>query len=367
MNYKKIPFFKLIPLIFISIIFYKLISNIEILTLLLTKLLSFLSYFVWGWFIAFLLNPALVLVENKFKTKRVFSIIIVYVFFLGIIALTIELITPVIIKNISELISKIPDFVGQTEKYIKGLPIEYESFDKLGIDKYIEQNLNNIIQKMNSLVTSSLNIAFLKLKNFTSSMFKLFSGILISIYMLLDKENIIKESKRILFSIFNKEHSENILEVGKKTHEIFSQYVIGKFIDSILVFLIFVIILGLFKIPYYPLISLMMGITNMIPYFGNLIGAVPSLIIVILVNPVKFVLLIILIIIICEFENWVIGPKILGNKVGLSPLLILMAMAIGGGICGIWGMFLSVPIMAVIKTLIREYTDKKLTAKNIDI
>lgn len=367
MNYKKIPFFKLIPLIFISIVFYKIISNIEFLTFLVTKLLSFLSYFLWGWFIAFLLNPALVFVENKLKTKRVFSIIIVYIFFLGIIALTIDLIAPVIIKNISELISKVPSFIEQIEKYIKNLPIEYESFEKPGIDKYIEQNLNNIIQKLNSIVTSSLNLVFLKLKNFTSSIFKLISGILISIYMLLDKENILKDSKRLIFSFFNKEHSENILEMGRKTHEIFSQYVIGKFFDSTIVFLIFIIILGIFKIPYYPLISLMMGITNMIPYFGNLIGALPSLILVLLVNPFKFILLIILIVIICEFENWVIGPKILGNKVGLSPLLILMAMAIGGGIYGILGMFLSVPMMAVIKTIVKEYTDKKLTAKNIDI
>lgn len=367
MNYKKIPYFELIPIILISVIIFKVVNSIEDVTSLVGTLLSFLSYFLWGWLIAFFINPAMVYLEKKFKTKRILSIIIVYTLFIGIIALVITLITPAITRNILELAGKLPRFIGNIEDSTWDLINKYDVFDRFGLDKYVKENLSDILSKLNHILTSGLNLIFSQLINLTSSLFKFITGIVISIYMLIDKERIIRSSKRITFSLFNEDHAQDIIDIGRETHRIFSQYIIGKFLDSIILASILCVILGIFKIPYFILISLLMGITNMIPYFGNLIGAVPSCLITLFISPVKALVLIILIIIVCEFETLYVGPKVLGGRVGLSPLLIIMAMAIGGGLYGIWGMFFSVPIMAVIKAMIEEVTNRRLKEKKIDI
>lgn len=367
MNYKKIPYFELIPIIIISIIMFKVINSIEDVTFLIGTLISFLSYFLWGWLIAFFVNPAMVYLEKKLKTNRILSIIIVYALFIGTIVLTITLISPIITRNILELAGGLPKFISNMDDATWNLINKYDVFDRFGLDKYIRENLSVILSKLNSILTSSLNLIFSQLINFTSSLFKFITGVVISIYMLIDKEGIIKSSKRILFSLLNEEHAHNIITLGRETHMAFSQYVIGKFINSIILALILCVALAILKVPYFVLISLLMGITNMIPYFGNLIGAVPSCIIILFISPVKALELIIIIIVVCEFINWYVSPKILGERVGLSPLLILMSMAIGGGLYGIWGMFFSVPIMAVVKAMLEKYNTRRLKEKKIEL
>lgn len=367
MDYKKIPYFKLIPIIIISFILYKVIDNIEYVTIWLRHLLSLINYFIWGWLIAFLLNPLMVLIEKRFKLKRFFSIIIVYTLFLGIITLAITLISPRISKNIVDLLEGLPNFISNVESWINNFLYKYRLLDKFGLEEYFEKNLNSIIKQANSLLSSVLNLVFSRLINFTSTLFKLITGIVISVYMLKDKEEIIKFSKKIIFSFFSEERGIGIIDMGRKINKIFSQYIIGRLIDSLIITFICIILLSIFKMPYSLLISIIIGITNMIPYFGNIIGMVPACIITLFVSPAKALELAIFIAVLSQLDGWFLSPRIIGEKVGLNPLLIILAMALGGGFFGLVGLFFSVPIMAVVKIALEEYTNNRLKSKNIDI
>ena len=360
MKYEKIPYFRLIPLILISIILYRVVNNVEDIAGSLWKLLSLLSYFVWGYAIAYLLNPIMVWIERQTKLQRGWSLLIIYTFFLGIIALAATLIFPVLTKNILDFISNSPDFISKAELWINKTTTENEFLLKYNIAGYIEDNLNVLVKHANTYFGMGLKIVVTHLINFSSILLKFVTGIVISIYLLKDKEMFIVNIKKFMLVTMGEHYTMDWVEFGNKVNDIFKQFVVGKFIDSVIIGSICFIALIALNIPYAIIISIIVGITNMIPYFGNVIGMVPACLITVFYSPMKALEVAIVILILQQLDGWVIGPKILGNKVGLNPLWIILGIAIGGGLFGVLGMFLGVPAMAVVKTLLEDFVDRKM-------
>jgi predicted PurR-regulated permease PerM len=203
-----------------------------------------------------------------------------------------------------------------------------------------------------------LSILFGNLVNISNIFIKIATGIVISIYFLKDKENIISNIKKMLIILIGEERTEKTTSFGCKVNDIFKRFVIGKLIDSIVVGVICFIVMMLLNIPFAPFISIIVGVTNMIPYFGGFIGMGPAVLITLFASPIKAIEVIIFLLILGEVDGLFIGPKIIGEKIGLNPIWIILGITLGGGFYGVIGMFLGVPVMAVFKTLLQEFMHK---------
>ncbi len=356
-----------VPVMLFVIVIYRCVNNFELIVQDFVYFISLISPFIWAFGIAYLLNPAMNYIEGKFKTRRIGSIIIIYLFVMGVITLFITIVSPRIISSIGEILQQIPDYLKITNTWIDKNIMDSKLIERYGIQDYVDTNLNQIVSQTGELLNVILNKIVKGAIGFTSTFLKIVLGVVISIYLLNDKEGFILGIKKLVYSILDKKNGDSLLELGREIDEVFSKYIIGKLIDSLIIGILCLVGLIILKIPYALLIALIVGATNMIPYFGPFIGMVPSVIIVLFNDPVMALKLFVFILALQQFDGWVLGPKILGDQVGLSPFWIILAIIIGGGTMGILGMFLGVPVFAVIKKLTERYVDKKLKLKHIEI
>ncbi|MBB6218840.1 putative PurR-regulated permease PerM [Anaerosolibacter carboniphilus] len=366
-EFRKIPYLRFVPVLLIAFIMFKLVNHPDIIWNGLDFFLSIISPLIWAFAIAYLLNPMMVYFEKRFGIKRIWSILVIYMFFLGITILGITIISPRIIKSISELLAETPRYIARTETQIETWINEFKLFDTYGVASVIEQNTDAMIQNIRDYIDLLLTSALSSIIGFTSGLFDLIIGLIISIYLLKDKESFIQSIKRFLYAFMKKEKAEGLITFGNEVDLIFSQYIVGKFIDSFIIGILCFIGLKILNVPYPMLLSTIVGITNMIPYFGPIIGMIPAGIITLFASPIKALWVILFIFILQQFDGLWLGPKILGDKVGLSPFWIILAIIVGGGAFGVLGMFLAVPILAIIKTLLERQVDRRLQRKELDI
>ncbi|AEB75595.1 AI-2E family transporter [Clostridium botulinum] len=361
----KIPYINLIPIFIILALIFKAINNIEILAGSFGVILAILTPFFWAFGIAYILNPIMVYFERKFKFKRNFSILIVFLLLIGFITLTVTIISPAIINNVDQLANNIPTYVRKTQTWFYETITRFNLSNNTTLIQFANKSLSSITATLTASLNSFLNVALTKAIDITSSFLKMIFGFIISVYILKDKEVFQKNIKDFLYSLFKKKSVDSFLIFGCEVNTIFSQYIIGKSIDSLIIGLLCAIGLGILKTPYVLLISLLVGVTNMIPYFGPFIGMIPAVLITLFSSPIKALWVFIFILVLQQFDGWVLGPKILGDKVGVSPFWIILAITVGGGTFGVLGMFLGVPIIAVIKTLLQKFVLNRLNNKNI--
>lgn len=366
MKYEKIPYIKLVPIILISFILFRVINNIEHVEGLIGKVFSLFSFFVWGFAIAYLLNPLMMYIEKKTKMKRGWTLLIVYALLIGIIVLVCILIVPVLVKNIFDLISNMPDYVTKLQNWAIKLTTTNKYLLNTNVSTYIQDTIKGISENANGYIGTGLTIVFNNLVNLSNILIKIGTGIVISIYLLNDKENLLFNIKKLLTIITGEKASYKLIRFGNKVNIIFKQFVIGKLIDSVIVgFICFITVIFL-KIPYAIFISIIIGVTNMIPYFGGFIGMGIACLITIFNSPIKALEVAIMMIILGEIDGLYLSPKILGEKIGLNPLWIILGITVGGGLYGVIGMFLGVPVVAIIKVLLQEFMEKKLKEQKLN-
>ena len=365
-QYKKIPYIRLIPIIIITFLLYRIIGNIENIGSMFHKIYSLLSYFIWGFVIAYLLNPLMVYIEKKTKLKRIYSIIIIYTLFIGIIFLILILVTPNVIKSAIDLFNNIPQFANKAYNLSTNFLSQNKLLNKFDVSSYLKGYLTTFNKDISTYFTPGLQIIINNLVGLSSFFMKLMSGIVISIYFLMDKESIIFNLEKFVCSILSETAAIKVVAFGKIVNTIFNKYFIGKVIDSVIFGTITFIGFIILKIPYALPFSLIIGVTNMIPYFGNIMGMVPAAIITLFFNPMKSVELVLFIVTLSNIDGWFISPKIIGDKVGLNPLLIILGIVLGGGLFGIVGMLLGVPVIALIKTLLEDFMNKRIKELKIN-
>lgn len=359
----KIPYLHILPVLFIAIILYKIIDNIGILTRGMNFFISLLIPFIWAFGISYLLNPLMIYFEKKFKMKRGMSLVITFLIFLGILGFTIGIIIPKLIDSLKQIIVEVPEYIRKTQNFIDSQAGNIELYQNSMIASYIDDNLTQLLEKMAKYMELWVNVIITKVINFTSGFLKFVVGILLSIYMLKDKEKIIHGIKRLIYASIGNEKGERFLNYTREADKIFSSYIIGKTIDSTIMGVLCFIVLKIMRVPYTILISIIFGVTNMIPYFGPFIGTMVGAIIVVFLNPLLALWVLIALLLLQQFDGWILGPKILGDAVGLSPLWIIFAIIVGGGLYGVFGMFLGIPFVAVIKIWIDRFIEKKVEEK----
>jgi predicted PurR-regulated permease PerM len=187
-----------------------------------------------------------------------------------------------------------------------------------------------------------------------SFLFDALIGLIVCIYILNSKERFAAQSKKLIYSMFDTERANEIIADARNVHRIFSGFISGKLLDSLIIGMISFVALSCMNMPYAVMISVVVGVTNIIPFFGPFIGAVPSAVIIFTVSPIKSLYFIIYILIIQQIDGNIIGPKILGNSTGLPSFWVLFAIVVGGGLFGFAGMLLGVPVFAVIYMFVSE-------------
>ena len=367
MRIRRIPYLHLIPILLIAFVLYKLVNQVDVFIRALDFIMALLNPFFWAFAIAYLINPLMVTVETRFKLKRFWSILIVYTTVLGIIILGITIISPRIANSIANLLRDLPGYLDTTQLWATEQIEKLEVFDKYGVKNTVEQHLTQIISQVSNFLNDVLTAAVTQLITLTSGFLKFIVGLIMSIYLLFDKESFIRNSKRILYAFFSESRASKLVNLGREVDDYFSRYLIGKLIDSTIIAILCFIGLTFIKAPYTLLLSIMVGITNMIPYFGPFIGMIPATIITLFYSPIKALWVLVFIFLLQQFDGLYLGPKILGEKVGIGPFWIISAILIGGGTFGVLGMLLAVPIVAVIRALLQRAIDKKLKEKNLDI
>lgn len=360
MRYDKIPFIHYVPIIIISLLLYRVVNNIEHVGGMISKSFSLLSYFIWGFSIAYLLNPLMMYLERKLKLGRNMVLLLVYFLFIGVMVLISLLLIPMVVKNLIDLINNMNEYITQMQKWITGLLLSNKFMHKSQVSSYFNRNINDILKNANTYLGKGLSILFSNLVNISNIMLKIATGIVISIYLLKDKENLLSNMNRLLVIFIGERNTEKVTGFGGLVNDIFKRFVIGKLIDSVIVGVICYIAMTLMSIPFAPFISIIVGVTNMIPYFGGFIGMAPAILITLFASPIKAIEVTVFLLVLGEVDGLYIGPKIIGEKIGLNPLWIILGITLGGGFFGVVGMFLGVPVMAVLKTLLGNFMKRNL-------
>lgn len=371
-NNKKIRYLNLLPVLLISFILYRMVNNSDVLLRGLDFFVAMIAPFIWAFVFAYLLNPLMKKMESFMGLRRGIAILILYTFFIGLFVLILTFITPKIMNSIGEILEKIPGYMQATEKYFVDRINNWEILSRYNVDSYLQENLNAVLEQIDGYFDLETGTAFTKAAlvtalNVTSAFFSFFMGLIISIYMLMDKENFMKGIRRMLFAFLKEQTAREVVAFGETVNGIFSRYLNGKLLDSIIIGIICFIGLTFMRVEFALLLSIIIGFTNMIPYFGPIIGAVPAVGITLFSSPLQAFWVLVFVLALQQFDGLYLGPRILGEKVGLRPFWIILAILVGGKLFGVLGMLLGAPFTAVIIEFFQRFVDKRLEARKIEL
>jgi len=361
----------------ISAVIIKMIFSWDIVQNGFRAFISAIWPFLVGFLIAYFLNPLVQRLDKRFlgnvlkiKSKKVrllLSLLISYLLFFGAIVIILVFLIPQVGQSISDLMTRAQDWPEQIDDWLVGMQTRFPSIDFAKIRKQVTDTLPEIIKDIqNNMFTKEfLMQVFSSLINVVSFIFNMFIAIIVSIYMIVDRYRLGRASSRLVRAIFREKHANRIISTLNTCNHVFSRFLVGKTIDSIIIGLLCFIAMTILGLPYTLVISLIVGITNMIPYFGPFIGAIPGGLIILMIDPIKLIIYLILILVLQQFDGLYLGPKILGDSTGLRPLWIIFAITIGGSIAGWIGMFLGVPVVAVLSYLMDDWVRHRLKERNI--
>ena len=335
-----------------------------------------LQPFIIGGTIAYLLNFVLVYTENlmsknkklknlKVGTKRGLGLVITYVIAGIVTYLFINFVLPQLAESIIGLVNNIPEYLKEATIVIDNL-INSMNLEQEYIDLIVEQ-FNGVVNIVIELLTGIIPVLGNLAVTITSSILNILIGIIISIYILMDKEKFIAMARKITYAIFDKDKSKVILHWARRSNETFGRFISGKLLDSFIIGVLTFIILTIFKMPYTLLISVIVGVTNIIPFFGPFIGGIPATIIILFVSPVQALWFILIIIVIQQLDGNIIGPKILGDSIGIGAFWILFSLLVAAQIMGFVGMVVGVPLFAILYSIIKDIVEAKLAKKGLPI
>lgn len=363
---KRIPYIEYLPIIIASLVIFKLLDRIDSLLVLFLFLLNMFQPFFWAAGIAYIINPMMKFIEKKTKIKRIFSILICYIFVIGLIAAIIMVVIPMIAENITDLIENFDSYKNTATKYFDEVIEETYIYQQLSLEKYLTiDTVTDYFGDLPKILDSTLNGIVKTVFNVFGGVFRIVVGFVIAVYLLLDKEKFQLGFRRIIYSHFKEKKADLSMLFFEDVNKIFSRYIIGKTIDSAIIGVLCFVGLLIINAPYAALLAIIVGITNMIPYFGPFIGMVPAIFLTLFFSPVKALQVGLYILALQQFDGYFLGPKILGDSVGVSPFWIILAIIVGGSLMGILGMLLAVPVVAVMQLIFTRMIDKKLAKKDI--
>lgn len=330
------------------------------------ELLNIIQPFIIGFILAFIFNIPMKFFEKKLakqnkKKRRVVSAILSVLLILLVLLLVVMVVVPQVIENVRTLIDNLPSIFAQAEKWLNYVFEEIRLSPDL-LDKINEFQTRFAQTFISTLTAWAPNIAS-GVSHITTSVINIFMGFVMAIYMIFSKDKLIRQVKKFAHALFNDQHYQYISEVVKLTGTTFENFLAGQLTESIIIGVLCYIGCMILDIPYASIAAIVIGFTNIIPYFGPIIGAVISSALILFVSPVKALIFLVFSTLLQQFESNLIYPHVVGNSVGLSALWVLFAVSVGGGLFGIPGMVFGLPTFSVIYELLRRWTNYRLEVK----
>lgn len=347
--------------------FYLALNNIPTIKAVFSNAVSIISPFIYAFAIAFILNRPMMWFERTLfkdkKKKRIFSVALTFTIAISLISVLMVLVLPQIGLSIAYLVEAMPGFIQSVSQTAMEVMEQIHLNSRLS--RQVQEMWNNIgtgimnftVSVLPGVVNVSIGIGNAVIKSIMST--------IIAIYMLASKDRLKFQIKKFFYAYFSKNFAEETFELGRISNTIFSDFIIGKMIDSTIIGIIAFIGMLFIYPDYAVLIAIIIGVTNMIPFFGPFIGAIPSIFILLILSPFASFVFLIFIIVLQQVDGNIIGPKVLGSSLGLSPLWILVGIIVGNGAMGFLGMIIGVPTFAVIYNLVSRNTKEKLEEKDI--
>ncbi|MEF9934463.1 MAG: AI-2E family transporter [Clostridium sp.] len=346
-NYKK--YLWVVALVLTTYMGILLISNYKYLIEVLNNVYSILSPFFYALIIAYILNPMIKLFHNKLKINKGISILLTYLILLTGITIGILFIVPSIVNSVTQLVNDIPVFMDSASNIIKKIPSnEFAKLDLTSIIKTFEASLTGVLTYLlNATISTTVYIG------------KWILGALISVYVVIYKDEVISFFKNLTILIFKDRIGSNLVHFTRTLNDRFIAYIVIKGATSSLIGLLAFIGLSIIGSPYSLLISIFVTVFNMIPYFGPFLGISLGFLVNLFLLPSKAIIVAIYLFALQQFDAWVLDPNTVGPKVGLNPLVALVAVTVGGAIYGPIGMLISTPVAATITIYITKYFNPK--------
>lgn len=361
----------LLGVIFISYVF--LLLNIKDIFSTVTNFVNLLTPFVYGFVIAYLINPLMTFVENFKLTKKIkkdttrhnISIAIAYIILVSMLVVFFIFVIPDVWNSATEIVKDFPNIGVNIENWAKDklpkdLPFMNEDFELVEIFKDNMQKIIDFVVKNGSNYASkAVDIT----KSVSTTVVNIILGVIISLYMLLQKESFIRQSKKTLFALVKEKHYNQIINVLERLHTSVSKFITAKLLDSFILGLLCFIGLLFMGVNHKLPIATIIGIGNLIPYVGSFLGTIPCTIMILAESPFMAVIFVVYVLILQWVDNNIISPKLVGDSIGINGFWVLFAVIIMTGLFGFTGMLLGTPIFAVIYALIKEYIELRLEQK----
>ena len=347
------------------------------------KIASVTLPITYGFVIAFLLNPVMKLLEhNLYKpisnwidkphvVKKICKVLGVFgalIFGILVIVALLNLLIPALYQSISGLVVSLPKDIERWISQLNAMGGGDTTVQKIFqaaliqgsemLEEWVKTDLlaqsNVLLGKVTGGVISVVN-----------TLVDILVGVMTSIYILFSKEKFLSQGKKIVYAFMKPKHANILLHIGRKANEIFSGFIIGKIIDSAIIGVLCFLGMTVLKLPHVLLVSVIVGVTNVIPVFGPYIGAIPGIILIFLANPMQGLYFGLFILALQQLDGNVIGPAILGDSTGLSPFWVIFSIVVGGGLFGVIGMIVGVPTFALIYYVFRMFLKQKLEDKKL--
>lgn len=286
-----------------------------------------------------------------------------------VLAALISMIIPQLVKSIAGFAGNLTVYLENFNGWLDGHLSNNEdlrdaankAFDNItqNYEKWwdaLQPGINNVLSGLTVGVMGVINL----LKN-------ILIGIIVSIYVLFSKDLFSAQAKKILYAVLEPSHANTVLSTARHTHKVFSGFIVGKLLDSLIIGILCFVGMNIFHMPFALLISVIIGVTNVIPFFGPFIGAIPSAVIILLVEPMTCLYFVLFVLALQQFDGNILGPKILGESTGLSSFWVIFSILVSGGLFGFIGMVIGVPLFAVIYAGVRLLSERRLREKGLPV
>lgn len=328
-------------------------------------LLGILSPFALGLVLAYILDiPARFLAKKVFRGKRLPAILCSYLLLFGFLAALVGLVVPQLMESISRFLGRLDDYSDTLSGILASIQESsglttgnvQDLLDSLGAD--LESIFTNMLGGAGQLAGAAMNAA--------SGAMDVFISLAVSVYLLTGKESLLRGARLTIRAALPPRAAGNVFSVCTMANKTFSGYIGGQLVDALLVGVETFVLMTLFRLPYAPLLGVLVGVTNIIPVLGPFIGCVPGALLLLLESPLQAIEFVLIILVVQQVDGNFIAPRILGGATGLSGLGVLFAILVGGDLFGIAGMLVAVPTLAVFVTLARQAVGAGLSARGID-
>lgn len=360
-------------------------TNLGVFSNAISAFLRISASLIYGFVFAFLLNPFVKFIDRLLlpallrhgrhergarRFSRVVGILFAFAIAFMLIYGFVALAVPQIADSITGIANNMPMYYKSAENWVLNILEDNPSIKTYADNamqngyNYLENWVNNnLLADVQKLVVTVTNSVYQVVREVACMVI----GIIVSVYVLLSKDKFLAQTKKIIAAIWKPERADHIMEIGRRCNRIFNGFIIGKLLDSLIIGILCYIGNLILRLPYAVLVATIVGVTNVIPYFGPIIGAVPSALLILLVDPLKSFYFIIFVFVLQQFDGNVLGPKILSGNVGISGFWVLVSITIGSGLFGFWGMILGVPVFAVIYMLVSDAVTRGVRKKGLSV